>query len=151
MVTDDIAYAEVFEILSYMNKKTVMKIPFEILQFLKENRNKEYISKINPNNIFNPENISNEAREILAYIDLEYLASEKSRKEKLCIYKENEKKYQEELREKYNTDELFKNIKTNINVETQNSINENIKIIEYQKQRWYQKIFDRLLKIFRKN
>ena len=32
-------YSEVYEILSYMNKSIVMKVPFEILQVIKENRN----------------------------------------------------------------------------------------------------------------
>ena len=62
MVTDDIAYAEVFETLSYMNKRTVMKIPMEILQYIKDNRNTKYVSEIDPNNIFDINNISKEGK-----------------------------------------------------------------------------------------
>lgn len=146
MVTDDIAYAEVFEILSYMNKKTVMKIPLEVLQFIKENRNMEYISKINPNNIFNPENISKEAREILAAIDLEYLASDESKKEKLKIYKENERKYQEELLKEYSFTDIF----ANKNKENQKESESNRSLQEYKELKWYQKIITKILNIFRK-
>lgn len=147
MVTDDVAYAEVFEILSYMNKKTVMKIPLEVLQYIKENRNITYISKINPNNIFNPENISKEAKNILACIDLEYLASDESRKEKLKIYKENERKYQEELSKKYKFNDMF----DSKDKEVQNEFVDHISLVKYKEKNWYQKIFARILKIFRKN
>lgn len=147
MVTDDVAYAEVFEILSYMNKKTVMKIPLEVLQYIKENRNITYISKINPNNIFNPKNISKEAKNILACIDLEYLASDESRKEKLKIYKENERKYQEELSKKYKFNDMF----DSKDKEVQNEFVDHISLVEYKEKNWYQKIFARILKIFRKN
>lgn len=146
MITDDVAYAEVFEILSYMNRKTVMKIPLEVLQFIKENRNKEYISKINPNNIFNPDNISKEAKEILAVINIEYLESKESKKEKLKIYKENERKKQEELSEKYNTSNIF----INKNKDKQKEFVFNQSLQEYKEQKWYQKIFTKILNIFRK-
>ena len=147
MITDDIAYAEVFEILSYMNRKTVMKIPLEVLQFIKENRNMEYISKINPNNIFNPENISKKARAILAAIDLEYLASDESKKEKLKIYQENERKYQEELSKKYSFTDVF----ANKNKENQKEFVSNMSLQEYRELKWYQKIITKILNIFRKN
>ena len=37
-------YSEVYEILSYMNKSIVMKVPVEILGVIKENRNLDYVS-----------------------------------------------------------------------------------------------------------
>lgn len=111
MVLNEIACSEVFEILSYMNKDTVMKIPFEILNIIKENRNLNYISKIDKNDIFNPDNLSEDAVAILAWLDLEYLASKESKKEKLKIYQENEEIYQQKLKEKYKVDNLFKNDK----------------------------------------
>lgn len=109
MTEDEIAYAEVFEILSYMDRATVMKIPLEILQYIKDNRNIEYVSRINPNNFFNKENVSDKAREILAWIDLEYLVSDKNKTEKLKRYIDNEKEYQINLNKQYSYDKLFEN------------------------------------------
>ena len=109
MTEDEIAYAEVFEILSYMNRATVMKIPLEILQYIKDNRNIEYVSRINPNNFFNKENVSDKAREILAWIDLEYLVSDKNKTEKLKRYIDNEKEYKINLNKQYSYDKLFEN------------------------------------------
>lgn len=147
MITDDIAYAEVFEILSYMNKKTVMKIPYDVLKFIKENRNKEYISKIDPNNIFNPDNISKEAKEILAVIDIEFLESEENKKEKLKIYKQNERKYQKETSSNYSITDIW----NNKNKDNQKEIILNQSIQEYKGIRWYQKIIIKILDIFRKH
>ena len=47
-----IAYAEVFEILGYMDKELVMKIPIELLQVFKNKRSTTFKSKINKNDIF---------------------------------------------------------------------------------------------------
>ena len=50
-------YSEVFEILSYMDKKTVMKIPMVVLCKIKKEKNNNYISRIDKNNIFVRENV----------------------------------------------------------------------------------------------
>ncbi len=148
MVTDDIAYAEVFEILSYMNRSAIMKIPVEVIQYIKENRNTEYISNINPNNIFNPQNVSDKAREILAWLDITYLATNESKKEKLKLYKENEEKFQAQLREKYKIDRIYeKSFNDNNDV----SKVENVQMIEYKETKWYKKIWKKILKILRRN
>ena len=39
-------YSEVYEILKYMNKEVVMKIPIEILEKIKNKRDLNYKSKI---------------------------------------------------------------------------------------------------------
>ena len=47
---------------------------------------------------------------IIALLNLQYWCEDENEKQRLkAIYAENERKYQEELREKYNPDNLFKN------------------------------------------
>lgn len=65
-------YSEVFEILSYMNKEEVMKIPMEILKNIEERRNRNYISKIEQYDIFNFDNISKQTIEVLAWLDVNF-------------------------------------------------------------------------------
>ena len=65
-------YSEVFEILSYMDKKEVMKIPDNILINIAERRNPEYKSRIVKEDLFNNDNISNQTIEILAWLDINY-------------------------------------------------------------------------------
>ncbi len=144
MVTDDIAYAEVFETLSYMNKRTVMKIPMEILQYIKDNRNTKYVSEIDPNNIFDINNISKEARIILAWLDLNYLSSGENKEKKLKMYKENDEKYQMILKEKYNSEEVFKNKTTNVNISQSDFP------MEVKKQGFFEKIVEFIKKLFKR-
>ena len=148
MVDDKIAYSEVFEILSYMNRSAVMKIPLEILQYIKDNRNTEYISRISPNNIFNKENISKEARGILAWIDLEYLASSESKAEKLKIYEDNQKKYQYEISKKYSYDQLFKNDSENPSNNTVNTSKDTEALTVIKKPSVFDKFLNFIKKIF---
>ena len=48
-----IALSEVYDILKYMNKMSVMKIPTEILEYIRNNKNIEFISNVDKNDIFN--------------------------------------------------------------------------------------------------
>lgn len=107
MITENV-YSEVYEILSYMDKISVMKIPMEILNTIKENRNKKYISKINKKDIFNRNNVLPETIKYMAWIDVNYWETkeEKERLKKLHIKKiaQGEK----EKSEKYRNIEYFK-------------------------------------------
>ncbi len=65
-------YKEVYEILSYMNKITVMKIPTEILQTIKKKKNNNYITKIDKRDIFNENNVNRETIDLLCYFYKHY-------------------------------------------------------------------------------
>ena len=104
MITENV-YSEVYEILSYMDKISVMKIPMEILNTIKENRNKKYISKINKKDIFNRNNVLPETIKYMAWIDVNYWETkeEKERLKKLHIKKIAQE--EKEKSEKYRTAE----------------------------------------------
>lgn len=107
MITENV-YSEVYEILSYMDKISVMKIPMEILNTIKENRNKKYISKINKKDIFNRNNVLPETIKYMAWIDVNYWETkeEKERLKKLHIKKIAQE--EKEKSEKYRNIEYFK-------------------------------------------
>lgn len=110
-------YEEVYKVLSYMDKITVMKIPNSILKKIKDNRNVDYKTKINKNDIFNEQNLSKEAVDLLCWLDYKYLM-------------DNERKYsidkkikeinseQEKKREQYNASDLFKKVENEKTVES---------------------------------
>lgn len=75
-------YSEIYEILSYMNKSIVMKVPVEILEVIKENRNMEYVSKIDKADLFNLNNISKDTINVLAWLDVNYWI-DKEKREKI--------------------------------------------------------------------
>lgn len=65
-------YKELYEILSYMDKATVMKIPIEILQNIKKKKDNNYITKIDKKDIFNEENVNRETIDLLCYFYKHY-------------------------------------------------------------------------------
>ena len=67
------------------------------------------------------------------------------------ILKNNEDKYQAELREKYNPDNLFKKQKSEILNLENNTITEETAIIEYKEKNFLKKIFDKIKHLFKKN
>ena len=82
---------------------------------------------------------------ILSIINKKYWCNDEQRKAFEEKLKQNEVVYQKQLSEKYSTEKLFKNKKLN------NVTNTNVTdLIEYKEQRWYQKIFEKILNLFKK-
>lgn len=107
------AYVEILEIINYMGQEYKKKIPSKLLNFFEENKDLDYeynLECLNESTFFLKETLI-----ILALIEQKYWATEKEREILDKALKENEKKYQEDLREKYNPDNLFSN--RNIKIE----------------------------------
>ena len=145
-----IACAEAYKIMSYMDKDIVMKVPMEILNYIKDNRDKNYKTSIDINDIFNPDNIQQETMDLLAWIDVKFWMSEEKKEELL-------EEYQREQREKYNPDNLFNNRRnTNIqgttkeNIESESMANEEKYIaLQNEKSSFVRKIINRIKNIFK--
>lgn len=71
MISDK-TYKELYEILSYMDKVTVMKIPISILQTIKNKKDNRYITKIDKNDLFNEHNVNRETIDLLCYFHKHY-------------------------------------------------------------------------------
>ena len=71
MPIEDI-YEELYEVLSNMDKTTVMRIPEEILNRIISQRNKNFKSSIDRDDLFNENNISKDAMDLLCWIDYNY-------------------------------------------------------------------------------
>lgn len=120
-------YEELYEILYNMDKLTVMKIPEKILLKIKENRDKEYITKIDKNDIFNFENISEETARILAWLDYNYCMEENDKEQLKKDYNKYKENINNQKQKKYEAENIFKT-KTR-----QEEKNESISIIQYKK------------------
>ena len=103
------AYTEVLEIIKYFPKEEYAKIPEEKIEFYKKNMDKDYVFIINPQIDLSEQNVSPEANAIIVNLFRDYFATE----EQKVIIKEildfNQKKEEQEKREKYNPDDIFKN------------------------------------------
>ena len=104
MVTKEFAEAsaEINEILKYLPKEEVEKIPSKLREFFKEISSKDYVTNINPNIPLDKQQIKEKTKDIIALIYRNYWCSEEERKELDQKLIENDKKFEEELREKYN-------------------------------------------------
>lgn len=139
-------YEEVYEILSHMDKITVMKIPINILNIITENRNYHFKTNIDINDIFNEQNISTEAIDLLCWLDYNFWANPIEKEEINTIINLENKKNDEIKRKKYNPDNLFNNTKNNYQNSNFTQVNS---LIEYKEQSFFQKILDKIKNLFK--
>lgn len=111
MVTKEFAEAsaEINEILKFLPEEYVGKIPTKLRDFFKKVEDKEYITNIDPNKPLDEQDIKPKTQTLLTILYREYWCNEKEKAELDKILIENDRKYEEELREKYNPDNIFKN------------------------------------------
>ena len=142
------AFSEVLEILKYIPKNEYEKIPFEMIEVFEDNSNIDYIVEYNPNIDLSNQNISKEARTIIAILFRDYWAtkiqqSKILKKEKSDLYISEETK-----KEKYNYETLFKtnNIEKEQEQKQENKLQET-SLIEY-KENFFERFKKFLLKLF---
>ena len=105
-------YSEVYAFLNIVSEEDRNKIPKKLKEMIEEEREKEYTPSYTFEIPIEEQEISDEAIAMIALLHLNYWCEDENEKERLNeIFNENEKKYQDELREKYNPDNLFKNKK----------------------------------------
>lgn len=112
-----IAFSEVDDILYFTDRSVVSQIPESFIRFIRENKEENYISKINPYMSLDEQDVSSKAKAIIALIYRSYIASDKEKEVFELKDKKEFEKIENEKREKYNPDEIFKNIKQEIETE----------------------------------
>lgn len=105
------AYTEVLEMIKHLPENEYNKIPKEKIEFWERNKDNKYKFVINPQIELEKQNISIEANSIIVTIFRDYFATNLQKEKLEIILEQNENKYQEQLREKYNPDNLFENRK----------------------------------------
>ena len=146
-VDSSIIYSEVYSILNTMSEKDVKKLPKKFLELIQNKKSESYDPKYDLKRPLKEQNVKQETLAFLALLYLNYWCdSEEEKKELMEQFNENEKKHQEELREKYNPDNLFKKKVTEENKEK----TETTSLIEY-KETIFQKIINKLKKWFHIN
>ena len=125
MTYNSCVYQEVYEILSYMNKSDVMKIPIEILEEITDNRNKEYVTQIDPYDIFNLENLNEESIKLLSWLDVNYMISQNKLNELKKIHKKKMMLEEQKKRERYDYKKMFESQKNESNNIIVNSLRTN--------------------------
>jgi len=142
------AYVEVIEILKHMDKEYTAKIPLELREFFERNASKEYKFNIDSKIPLEEYKLKDNTINILAMLNLNYWCeSEQHKQELLKKYKENDLKYEQELKNKYDTGNLF-----NKNKSTSILPKENVNNLpqQYKQLKWYQKTYDVIVKLIKR-
>lgn len=114
-----IALAEVNEILNYVEDKYILKIPTDILEIIKTYKSEQNLFKYDITKPLYEQNIHRETFEILSYINYNFWLNDEDKNAYKKIYYDNFIKVENEKREKYNPDNIFK-VKVKKNIEEEN-------------------------------
>ena len=139
---------EVDEILNYLSEEDLLKIPEEVRNTIKENKDKEYFWKYDETKTLKEQDVSRDTIAFLSYLNMEYLLNEKQKEYMKQLHELNEKKLEEAKAEKYSVEDLFKRNKTQ--QEEQKETEQEMSLVEY-KENFFKKLIKRIKKIFNKN
>ena len=132
-------------ILELLEDEYVNRIPAQVREFFKKEKNKEYILNIRSDIGLDGQKIKAETISLLTLLQINYLCdSEEERKEILKELQENDRLKEEELREKYNPDNIFKNRNNKLEKE------ENVAMVEYKEPSFIRRILDRIKILFKR-
>ena len=141
------AYTELLEVLKRVDKRLLNKIPKGLLNYFERYKANEYEYIYDDNLSLSEQNLSSITLNLLAMLNLNYWCeNEEHKKELLSKYDDNERKYQEELREKYNPDNIFNNEYQDNKIK-EDIIQEEISLVEY-KESVFTRIINKIKQIF---
>lgn len=142
------AYKEVIEVLKYTKREDVNKIPKYRILLWKTNMNKDYDFKIDTTKSLKEQNLSDEAKAIIANIFKKYWATDYQRERIEAKEKYDIEQLEKEKQEKYNPENLFKNKSKSEEKQTQSIKEKSLVVVNEEK--WYKKIFSIIKSFFNK-
>ena len=138
------AVTETLDILKHTRKEDVDKIPSKFMDYLKENASKTYKPELDHTKKIKDMQLKRKTKAILAIIYKKFWCDSEKKKEFDNTLKNNEIEYQEELREKYNLDNLFKNKVSQIE-----TVDNSVAMVEY-KESIFKRFINKIKRIFKK-
>ena len=130
---------EVNFILQHTEETYLKKIPLKFRKFLLDNEDKNYKVSFDVNKDFGEWKLKPKTKSLLALIYRDYFCNLEQKNAYDKIIRENQQKREEELREKYNPDNIFKKHIQENKIE-ENSVENEIALVEYK-----ESIFDRFI------
>ena len=131
---------QINEILKYMEPNLKARIPKKFISYFENNKAKNYNWTIDKSKPLENQDLLEPTKEILTLLYRDYICDDVERIKIQKILSENEIKYQEKLKEKYDCDNIFKNKK---NIEKTISI-------ETYKESFFSKFISKIKLIFHK-
>lgn len=147
------AAVEVLDILDNTNKEDVAKIPSSFIKFLVDNASEDYVVNFDHSKPISELNIKEKTKEILGTIYINWWCDNNQKEQYIKQIEKQEKSKQEELKEKYNPNNIFENKKSvqisNKMQEEVNSKTETLVIVKY-KENILKKIVNKIMRFLKK-
>ena len=138
---------ELLGVLKYTDKKLVNKIPKELMQFFKENASTIYKPKLDYSKKLEDIGLRDQTKAMIVMLHRNYWCTPEKRNEYDKILKENEIKYQEQLKEKYSVDVFKKKEETE---KSEINVQDNVmQMVEY-KQPLFTRLLNKIKSIFKR-
>lgn len=142
---------EVDEILNYLSDEDLEKIPDDIKQAIRDNKDKDYTWNYNEDKPLKEQDVSRDTIAILSYLNMEYLLNEKQKQFMEEMHKRNEqekrkKEYSNETQ--YNYEDLFKRKNK---VEDTNNEQEEVALIPVKEETFISRIINKIKSFFNLN
>ena len=125
------AIVEVLDILDNSEDSIVEKIPKKLIEFWQKNKSTTYKPNLDHSKSLKDMELKSKTKSLITMIYLNYLCDASEKDKIKLILKKNEEKYQQELKEKYNTDIIFKKDVFE-DVVKENVSESNVQIAEYK-------------------
>lgn len=135
---------EVYEILKHLSSENFNKIPSNVINLIKTNKDDKYVWNYDTTKSLTEQNISRDAVAVISYINMEYLLNNQQREFIENLHRKNEEVLEQLKRKRYNSDNLFNNKTRHTNINT------DIALIEYPKEKWYKRLFSKIVIFLKK-
>ena len=138
---------QISEILKYITPTLKARIPKKIISYIESNKSKDYSWKIDKTLPLEKQELLPTTKELITVLYKDYMCDDISKLKLNKVLNENQIKYENEVREKYNPDNIFK--ERNKSYETNKMTMENNEIVSY-KESFLSKIINKLKSFFYK-
>lgn len=135
------AYKEVIEILKCVSKEDYDKIPKDKIELFEANANKNFNFTYDINKTLDEQNVSKKAKTIIAILFRDYWATPYQKERIEAKEKYDLERLEEEKREKYNPDNIFKN-RQHVEINTNSNLP-----IEVKKENFFKKLINFIKRI----
>ena len=142
------ALYQINEILKYMAPNLKARIPKKFISYFENNKSQEYNWTIDESLPLEKQDLLPTTKEILTVLYKDFICDDMERVKLEKTLNSNELKYQEELRKKYNPDNIFEDRQKNIEY-AEIQAKDTTKIVTY-KESFLSKIISRIKLIFHK-
>lgn len=139
------AIVEVLDILHHSEDNIITKIPKKLIDFLERNKSTTYKPNLDHSKSISEMNLKDKTKSLITMIYLNYLCDDAEKNNIKLILKNNEEKYQQKLKTKYNPDNIFNSKKENFIIKEVNHF-----LVEYNQKTFIQKLFDKIKNFFKK-